>query len=75
MHLYGFVQRTWLPRPVRVRGVRAGTLVYEDDDRALWDEHGNLVAPEEVEGPWRRVEDLDQLRVRFSDGGWPPRTR
>jgi len=48
-------------------------LVY-DDDRALWDEHGNLVVPEEVDGPWHRVQDLDQLRLRFSDGGWMPRT-
>jgi hypothetical protein len=48
-------------------------LVYEDD-RSLWDESGNLIAPEEAEGPWRRIQDVEQLRFRFSFGGWKPRT-
>jgi hypothetical protein len=46
-------------------------LVYEDD-RALWDEQGNLVAPEELDEPSSQVADLNQLRVRFSDGAWLP---
>ena len=36
-----------------------------DDARALWDEQGNLVAPEHIDGPWRRIRNPDQLRLRF----------
>lgn len=36
-----------------------------EDERALWDAQGNLVAPEHIDGPWRRIRDPNQLRIRF----------
>lgn len=36
-----------------------------EDERALWDDSGRLVAPEELEGPWQRIRNADQLALRF----------
>ena len=36
-----------------------------EDERALWSEAGELVPPEQLEGPWRRIRNPDQLALRF----------
>ncbi|HET6432777.1 hypothetical protein [Dyella sp.] len=36
-----------------------------EDERAVWNEAGELVPPEALDGPWRRVRDPSQLTLRF----------
>lgn len=36
-----------------------------EDERALWNEAGELVPPEQLDGPWRRIHDPYQLTLRF----------
>jgi hypothetical protein len=48
-------------------GCEACTLAWmvRQDERALWNEAGELVPPETLDGHWRRLRDPAQLTLRF----------
>lgn len=48
-------------------GCEACTLAWmvREDERALWNEAGELVPPEKLDGPWRRLRNPGQLTLRF----------